>query len=385
MRVVYIIGIILTAALYGSVLAGCGEGPRASHKPAEIVIDSLVPVVSHSFRIDYYPSYKVITVFAPGQDRPTRYVMCNKDVLLPDDLKEATRIDMPVSRVACLSTTHIGALELLDARHCIAVVANTDLICDSATRMMIGSGAIRSAGHDYQPDYETIAALKPQLLFSDGESGSSVQVTDKLKALGIKVVSSRDYFEQEPLARAEWIKFFAAFVGKEKMADSIFAKVKANYDLRRQSTAEGGAHPAVFCNVPYNGIWYMPCGKNYVARLITDAGGRFLWQEDKPINGLNLTLTFEQVYARAMNADVWINPGVVTSLKQLGAQDAKFKLFKAYKTGQVYNCTNRLSPGGGMDMWETGTFRPDIVLRDLSLIFQPGRAEANLYYYKQLQ
>ncbi|MBS1618067.1 MAG: ABC transporter substrate-binding protein, partial [Bacteroidetes bacterium] len=200
----------------------------------------------------------------------------------------------------------------------------------------------------------------------------------------ISVASSRDYFEQDPLARAEWIKFFAAFINKEKMADSIFNKVKADYGFIRNSTAKMGERPTVFCNVPYNGIWYMPCGKNYVARLFTDAGSTFLWQKDEPINGLNLTLNFEQVYERAANADFWMNPGVVSSLAQLSDQDTKFKLYKAFKTGQVYNCTNRLSTGGGMDMWETGTFRPDLVLRDLSLIFHGGSSQ-DLYYYKKLK
>lgn len=209
----------------------------------------------------------------------------------------------------------------------------------------------------------------------------------KMKALGIKVVSSRDYFEQEPLARAEWIKFFAAFIGKEKQADSIFNWVKIKYQQQKNLVAETGDRPTVFCNTPYSGVWYMPCGDNYIAKLITDAGGRFLWNEEKPINGLNLTLNFEQVYKRAADADFWINTGTLSDRKQLENADAKFKLFKAFKTYNVYNCTNRVSPAGGMDIWETGAFRPDLVLSDLSLIFhykddlQPGR----LYYYQKLR
>ena len=130
----------------------------------------------------------------------------------------------------------------------------------------------------------------------------------------------------------------------------------------------------------------MPCGENYVAKLISDAGGQFLWKDDKPMNGLNLTLNFEQVYQRAAGADFWINTGIYTDLSQIERGDAKFKLFKSYKTGNVFNGVNRLSPGGGMDIWETGSYTPNVVLRDLALIFHSHEPlDGRLYYYKQLK
>lgn len=375
----------ITVGLYCVFIAACHQRGSASAGAKDVMVDSLVPQYSRSFRVEYFKNYKIVKVLVPGRELPAEYVLCGKDVILPDYLSGAVRIETPVTRVACLSTTHIGAMQLLDARKMIAVAANTELICDSGVAKMIADGSIKNAGHDYQPDYEMIASVQPQVLFSDGESGSSSQIHGKFKALHINVASSRDYFEQEPLARAEWIKFFAAFIDREATADSIFEKVKAGYGLTRSNVAETGERPTVFCNLPYNGIWYMPCGKNYVARLIADAGGDFLWEKDTPVNGLNLTLNFEQVYQRAAQADFWMNPGVTYSLKQLSDQDAKFKLLKAYKTGRVYNCINRLSAGGGMDMWETGTFRPDIVLSDLASIFHAHASPDGLYYYKQLK
>lgn len=378
-------GAFLGALLACILMSGCQQGVVVASQERDVKIDSLVPTVSHGFRVDYYDHYKVIEVSTPGNEQPVRYVLCARDVQLPGSLHDAIRIETPVTRLGCLSTTHIGAMSLLDARTRIAVAANVELIYDSIVQAMVASGGIKSAGHDYQPDYEMIALSKPQLLFSDGEYGNRSQMKSKIKALGIKIVASRDYFEQEPLARAEWIKFFAAFIDKEKLADSVFQKVKTSYISIHDNVANGGHRPTVFCNLPYNGIWYMPCGKNYVARLIDDAGGDFLWQNDEPINGLNLTLNFEQVYLRASSADYWINPGVASTLQQIIDQDAKFKLFRAYREGRVYNCIKRLSRGGGMDMWETGTFRPDLVLSDLKSILRSSSAPVALHYYKQLQ
>jgi iron complex transport system substrate-binding protein len=377
---------IAIALLSGSLNSSCTNKPASHHGHTFILIDSLVPKYSHSFRVDYYDSFRVVRVFS-GKDNMsvTSYVLCPKG-FVPMDFDDAITLCYPAKRVACMSTTHVGALKLLNARNLIVAATNTNFICDSAVCELIKQGLIKDAGKDYQPDYEAIAQVRPDLLFSDGENSGSSQMYAKMKALGINVVCSRDYFEQGPLARAEWIKFFAAFIGKEKLADSIFHAVQLDYQDQINKVAGTGERPTVFCNLPYSGVWYMPCGENYVAKLITDAGGKFLWNDDKPMNGLNLTLNFEQVYQRATNADFWINPGTDDGLGQIASTDAKFKLFKAYKSKNVFNYTNRLSAGGGMDIWETGTYTPNIVLRDLALIFHShGPLDGRLYYYKQLK
>lgn len=379
--------LFIIALACGVLNTACSnKGGSQAHTKAT-VIDSLVPQYSHSFRIDYYDGFKVLKVFSIKDKKLlVSYLLCAKEKVTPDGFDQAIRIDYPAIHVACMSTTHVGALKLLQAKNLIAAATNKDLIYDSTVVSMINAGQIKDAGKDYQPDYEVIAQSKPDLLFSDGENTGSSQMYDKMSALGIKVVGSRDYFEQEPLARAEWIKFFAAFIGKEKLADSLFNTVQADYEAQINNVAETGDRPTVFCNLPYSGVWYMPCGENYVAKLITDAGGTFLWNKEKPINGLNLTLNFEQVYQRAVNADIWLNPSTYNSLAEIQNIDPKFKLFSAFKAGKVYNGTQRISAAGGMDIWETGSYLPNLVLRDLGLIFHSHEPlEGRLYYYKQLK
>ena len=381
------IGLVIIALFIGLINNACTSRQNSQKGSSYILVDSLVPKYSHSFRVDYYEGFRVVKVFTGDAHKLTgSYILYTDITKVSVDHTDAIMIPYPAMRLACLSTTHVGALKLLDARSLIVAATNTNLICDSTVLSMINSGAIKDAAKDYQPDYEAIAQVKPDLLFSDGENSGSSQMYAKMKALGINVVCSRDYFEQEPLARAEWIKFFAAFIGKEKLADSIFNTVELDYKQQISNVAETGERPTVFCNLPYNGVWYMPCGENYVAKLISDAGGQFLWKDDKPMNGLNLTLNFEQVYQRAAGADFWINTGIYTDLSQIERGDAKFKLFKSYKTGNVFNGVNRLSPGGGMDIWETGSYTPNVVLRDLALIFHSHEPlDGRLYYYKQLK
>lgn len=379
--------LLFTSIAIGLLSYSCSNNTHKQNTRSENIIDSLVPHYSHSFRVDYYKGFKVVTVYAGNYRKFSVSYLLQPEGKPVKGFDGAIRINYPVKRLVCISTTHIGALKILGARNLIVAAANKDLIYDSIVRAMIETGGIKDVGKDYQPDYEIIAASKPDLLFTDGENAGTSQIFAKLNSLGVKVVGVRDYFEQEPLARAEWIKFFAAFIGKEKMADSIFKDVKANYLTEIGFVAETGERPTVFCNTPYNGIWYMPCGENYVAKLITDAGGNFLWNTDKPMNGLNLTLNFEEVYRKAADADFWLNAGTLNSLNELGNADFKFKLFKAFKTGKVYNPTNRVSAGGGMDIWETGSYRPDLILNDIALILHSKNTlQANkLYYYKQLK
>jgi iron complex transport system substrate-binding protein len=379
---------ILTATIIVSILAGgCTHKHATPSSGFAAAIDSLIPIYSHSFRVDYYDGYRVISVYS-GADKATitTYLLTSKDAQVPGGISDAVRINFPATRVACMSTTHLGAMKLLNARNFIAATTNSYLVCDSLIKVMIASGVIKDVGKDYQPDYEVISQSKPDLIFTDGENSGTSQMYAKMKALKINVVFSRDYFEQQPLARAEWIKFFGAFIGREKLADSLFKVVETDYSAEKDLIARTGDRPTVFCNLPYTGIWYMPCGENYAAKLITDAGGQFLWTNDKPMNGLNLTLNFEQVYGRAAEADFWINTNTNSSLSEIGNLDAKLKLFKAFKTGMVFNGIKRVSPAGGMDIWETGSYLPNIVLRDLALIFHShGPIDEKLYYYKQLK
>ena len=360
---------LFTLAIVAAILCSC-QNKHGITSTTEQAIDSLIPSHTHSFRVDYYKGHKVVKVFSNGKGEPVAVYDITK----------------PNQRVICISTTHIGAMKLLNATANIVAVANKALIYDSIICHLVASGTIKDAGKDYQPDYEVMAQVKPDVVFTDGENGGSSQIIAKMKAMGMKIVSSRDYFEQDPLARAEWIKFFAAFIDKEKLADSIFHAVQVDYQTTRNNVAETSTRPTVFCNIPYNGIWYMPCGENYAARLITDAGGAFLWNKEKPINGLNLSLNFEQVYERAAAAEFWVNQNTATTLAEVLNADKKFTLFKAAKTGSLFNGTKRMSVGGGMDIWETGAFLPNKVLRDLALIFHDKQVrDEELFYYKKLR
>ncbi len=66
----------------------------------------------------------------------------------------------------------------------------------------------------------------------------------------------------------------------------------------------------------------MPSTESYVARLITDAGGRLYLPEE---HGKRFApIDFEEAYLLASDADMWLNVGMANTLDELKAACPKF-------------------------------------------------------------
>jgi iron complex transport system substrate-binding protein len=192
--------------------------------------------------------------------------------------------------------------------------------------------------------------------------------------------------EDDPLGRAEWIKFFALFYGESAKADAQFADIEKAYAQikSRVPKAASGKKPSVLVNAPFQGSWNVSGGQSYMARFIADSGGHYLWSDDPGSGGL--TLSVEAVYAKALDADVWLNPGTAENLAALKAMDPRFADLKAYKSGEVWNNTLRTLPSGANDYFESAVFKPQLVLQDLAAIINPRTFPGQAgYYYKRVK
>lgn len=97
-------------------------------------------------------------------------------------------------------------------------------------------------------------------------------------------------------------------------------------------------------------------------------------------------LSLEAVLDKALDADVWVHPGMATTLAELQANDERFAQFAAFRNGAVYNNNKRLNPYGGNDYWESGVTNPHLLLADLIAILHPELLpDHELYYYQQLR
>ena len=275
----------------------------------------------------------------------------------------------PVERAVCMSTSHVAYLNALGKTGIIKGVSGTRFIYDSTARALAREEKIKDIGTESLPNYELIMSLNPDIVFAYGISGADNTYISKLRELGMKVMVIGDYLENHPLGRMECIKMFGLLTGETERADSIYTHVRDEYLSLKNRIAEKGAEKIkVLINSPYNGLWYIPGGDNYMSLLVEDAGGTVLGsrkgETKSSIAGI------ETVYRYALEAEIWLNPGDM-SLETLKSTNPLFAEIPSVAERQVYNNSKRRTPAGGSDFWERGAVEPHIILKDLSLILHP--------------
>ena len=136
--------------------------------------------------------------------------------------------------------------------------------------------------------------------------------------------------------------------------------------------------------IVYGDTWFLPGGQNYAARLLEDAGCSYLWKENSSSGFLELS--FEAVYEKAKEADLWIGVGSFRSLSELKAAENRYSRFKPFGEAKVFTYNSRKGAKGGSEFLELGYLRPDLILKDLVKIAHPEiLPDYQLYFHSQLK
>jgi iron complex transport system substrate-binding protein len=311
----------------------------------------------------------------------TTFYQLNSD---SEKLKSWNVIPNNCKRVVALSAPHAAMLEALGLQNRIVGISNRSYFFSSAIQKGVDSGAIAELGFGQSINKELLISLKPDLMIISGDQN----VLDSYPFIiekNIALLTINAWMENHPLGRAEWIKAFGMAFNQREKADSIFVTIEKEYDALKSRLKElHNSGPDVMINAPYKGTWFVAGGKSYMSQLIKDAGGHYLWHEDRKTGAL--PLDFESVYATALDADVWLNPGSMSSLNLMRETDERYVNFKAFKEHRVYNNTARVNEFGGNDYFESGLIYPNEVLADLAYIFHPEKLPGHqLKYFKRLK
>lgn len=284
-------------------------------------------------------------------------------------------------RIVCMSSTHVALLDAVGAVGRVVGVSGIDFI--SNEYVATHRDRVGDVGYDNSVDYEMVVALDPDVVLLYGVTGASM-MESKLRELGIPYVYIGEYVEQVPLGKTEWMVAVAEVVGQRERAEQLFAEVPRRYDALRERAATAVVKPKVMINTPYADSWFMASTTSYVARLIADAGGDYIYKQNS--SNTSLPIDLEQATVFTSQADVWVNVGSVASLSQMRSRYPKFADVKSVREGKVYNSDRRLNPAGGNDYWESGVVNPDLVLGDLIKIFHPELMEDyEFVYYRKLE
>ena len=283
-------------------------------------------------------------------------------------------------RVVCMSSTHVALLDAAGAADRIVGASGVEYL--SNPRIAARRDSVGEVGYEGNVDYERLLALDPDLVLLYGVNGAS-GMEEKLAELGIPFAYVGEYLEEDPLGKAEWMVAVGETVGRRAEAERAFAPIAERYlALRERVAAAALDAPSVMLNTPYGDTWFMASTGSYVARLVADAGGSYIYTKNDTRRSLPIDL--EEAALLIGAADMWIN-AQAASLDDLRRRFPKFADARCVRSGQVYNADLRTNAAGGNDYWESGAVRPDRVLRDLVKIFHPELVDDAFCYYRRLE
>ena len=336
------------------------------------------------FKITRFDTYTRIKVTAPwpDSDESFTYILTEKGNPVPDGVNYDVQVEVPVQRIVVTSTTHIPALEALGTEDLLTGFPATRYISSKKTRNNVDKGRIKELGNNESINTEVLIDLQPDVVVGFALNGSN-KAYETIKKSGIPVAFNGDWVEESPLGKAEWIKFFAPFFGKESRADSIFTHIENEYLQAKKLVGNVEEKPTVLSGAMHKDVWILPGGTSWAAQFIKDAGGDYLWKDTEDTG--SLFLNFESVLDQAAEADFWISPTMFRGYEELRAANPHYQEFRPFREKTIYTYSKTTGAGGGMLYFELGPNRPDIVLKDLIHIFHPEKLpEYEPFFFKPL-
>ncbi len=326
------------------------------------------------FSVKNYGTYKTLEIKSPWPNADKKYQFAllkegyDVDFWTTERQRFEAVITLPVQNIVVTSTTHIPALELLGVEQTLVGFPGTDYVSSEKTRVRIDNGSIRELGKNEGINTEVLLELHPDVVVAFGVDGTnkSMEIIEKA---GIPVIYNGDWVEKSPLAKAEWIKLFGALYNKEKEADSIFNQIERDYLEAKTIASKATFKPTVLCGAMYKDVWYLPNGTSPEAQFLKDANVNYLWKETT--NTGSLALSFEAVFNKAKDAQLWLSPSYYTSYKDLEKSNSHYTQFNAFQNKSIFSFSNTTGKTGGVIYYEMGIARPDLVLKDMIKICHP--------------
>ncbi len=352
------------------LILGCKQKEKtlqnSNTKGKEIAIN-----YAEGFKITEYNNFKIITVTEawPDSDQTFKYALLKEETSLPDSIKADAVVHIPIKSIVVTSTTHIPSLEMLGVENTLVGFPNLDYISSPKTRSKIAQNKVLELGQNESINTETTLELNPDLIVSFGVEGQN-KALNSLERAGIPIAYNGDWVEHQPLGKAEWIKFFAAFYDKQDLADSIFKTIANKYEEVKTLANKADQKPTVLSGAMFKDVWYLPHGDSWAAKLIKDANADYLYKDSKGTGSIALSL--EEVLDKGQKADFWIAPNSFDSYSSLNGTSSVYSKFKAFQDKKVYGFASAKGETGGLLYYEVAPNRPDWVLQDLVHIFHPS-------------
>ena len=308
----------------------------------DLTFDRTLPLqYATQFSVSYAgEDYTRLTI---GDDQT--FLVVAGDAPVPDGVPaDVTVLTRPLSHIYLVATAAMDYFRQLDAIDAIALSGQkeADWYIDEAKAAM-QAGTMVYAGKYSAPDYETILAAGCDLAIENTMIYHTPEVIEQLERIGVPVLIERSSYEPEPLGRMEWLKLYAALLGREDAACAYYDDLIAA--LAPVLDQEPTGQTVAFFYITTSGAVNVRKSGDYIAKAIRMAGGEYVsFDESGEENALStMTIQMESFYDTALDADVLIYnstiDGGITSIDELLAKSPLFADFKAVQTGNVWCIT----------------------------------------------
>ena len=347
-------------------------------KQVELVYESSMELkYAENFSVDYYVGgYKLLTV-----KDGTKLLVVPEGKAVPEDLDEDVYImQQPIENLYLVATAVMDMFDSLDAVDTIRLSGQKEgnWYIESANEAM-ANGDMLYAGKYNKPDYELIVSENCSLAIENMMISHSPEVKEMLEDFGIPLIIDYSSYEEHPLGRVEWIKFYGALLGKETEAEEEFSKQVAI--LEDVSTDEPTEKTIAFFYITSNGLVQVRQASDYVPKMIELAGGKYIFENlgDPESSRSTMNMQVEEFYNSAKDVDYIIYnssiDGGVNSIKELLDKCAVLEDFKAVQNGNVWCTTN--------DMYQQ-SMSIGYLIEDIHGMLQ-GEDEAEMEYLFRLE
>jgi iron complex transport system substrate-binding protein len=376
LKFILIIGLI--------IISGCGKNNK---KAAKIHHFGNEVIRADRFTLERKIGWTEVEIVNPWQGATNVsqiYYLVKRGLKLPAGLDSANVIFVPVKKIICMSTTHLAMVSALDEEKSIVGMSGTNFIYSPGLIRNVEKGLIADVGYEANLNKELVLKIAPDLIMIYGIGSESSGYVGKIKELGIKVLINADYLETDPLSRAEWIKLFGALYCKENLADSIYnSEVEEYTKLKSFINSNVRTKPEVLLGLPFKDTWYVSPGNSFISKLISDAGGDYLWKDIE--SSVSMPYGIENVYLRGLKADYWLNISTIKSRNEISGVDPRLEDLKCFKNDNLFNNNKRVTVNGGNDFWESGSLHPHLILKDIATILHPELfKDQELTYYRKI-
>ena len=336
----------------GQQTAAVGGNP-AKTAAAPLTYDhSMELSYAENFAVDYYEGgYKLLTTRLNGD----RILIVPKHQQVPEDAEALVSpsaegkpgklivLQEPVKNLYLVASSVMDMFAQLDSMDAISMcgLKEEDWYIPAAKQAM-KDGTLLYAGKYSQPDYELLLSQNCSMAIENSMIYHTPEVMEKLDEFGIPTLVEYSSYEEHPLGRVEWVRFFGALLDQEEKADQLFEKQKEA--LKRVEAEESTGKTVAFFYITSNGLVQVRQSTDYIPKMIELAGGKYVFENlgDPDSRRSTVNLQLEDFYDGAQDADFLVyNTTIdrqVQTLEDLLKKCSLLKDFKAVKNHQVW-CT----------------------------------------------